>query len=143
VGAGVRLGRDAQLRIARGARVVLGDGCYLGDGCRIEAVSGTVRVGPRALVGPRAFVVGHADVTLGAGCVVGDFAAVGVLGAPGRVGPVTVGDGARLAAHATVVSGDSVAAGGFVAGYAVSPAGAPSSRGGARGTPRAPSADAP
>ena len=40
VGAGVRLGRDAQVRIARGARVELGDGCYLGEGCRVEAVGG-------------------------------------------------------------------------------------------------------
>ena len=87
VGAGVLLGRDAQVRIARGARVELGDGCYLGDGCRVEAVAGTLAIGPRALIGARAFVVSHAGVTLGADCVIGDFAAVGELGAPGACRP--------------------------------------------------------
>ena len=116
-GPGVRLGRDAQVRIARNARVELGDGCYLGDGCRVEAVAGTLRIGPRARVGPRAFVVAHADVSLGEGCVIGDFAAVGVLGAPGRIGPVVVGAAARIAAHATVASGATVPAGGRVASY--------------------------
>jgi UDP-3-O-[3-hydroxymyristoyl] glucosamine N-acyltransferase len=65
VGDGVRLGRDAQVRIARGARVELGDGCYLGEGCRVEAVAGTVRVGPVS-VGERARVAAHATVASGA-----------------------------------------------------------------------------
>ena len=116
-GPGVRLGRDAQVRIARGARVELGEGCYLGDGCRVEAVAGTLRIGARARVGPRAFVIGHADVTLGAGCVIGDFAAVGVLDAPGRIGPVVVGESARIAAHATVGSGATVPAGAVLGSY--------------------------
>ena len=118
VGAGVRLGRDAQVRIARGARVELGDGCYLGDGCRVEAVSGALRVGPRALIGPRAFVVSRAGLTLGAECVISDFAAVGVVDSPGEIGPVSVGERARVAAHATVASGASVAADASVTPYA-------------------------
>ena len=45
VGARVRMGHDAQVRIAPGARVELGDDCSLGDGSRVEAVAGTLRVG--------------------------------------------------------------------------------------------------
>ena len=56
-------------------------------------------------------------MTLGAGCVIGDFAAVGELGGPGRVGPVVVGEGARVTAHATVDSGAVVPAGGKVGSY--------------------------
>jgi acetyltransferase-like isoleucine patch superfamily enzyme len=117
VGSGVRLGRDAQVRIARGARVVLEDGCYLGPGCRVEALEGTVRVGAGALVGARTFVIGHRDVVLGAGCVVGDFAAIGIVPAPGSVGQVTVGERARVGAHATVASGASLPAGAVLGSY--------------------------
>jgi acetyltransferase-like isoleucine patch superfamily enzyme len=42
------------------------------------------------------------------------------VGEPGEVGPVTVGERARIAAHATVASGATVAAGEVVPSYAMS-----------------------
>jgi acetyltransferase-like isoleucine patch superfamily enzyme len=113
----VTLGRDVAIRVAKGAQVVLGDGVHLGAGCRLEAVEGTLRLGARTLVGPRAFVVGLAGMDVGEDCVIGDFAGVGVPGAPGRRGPVAIGARSRIAAHATVDSGATLAPGTILASY--------------------------
>jgi acetyltransferase-like isoleucine patch superfamily enzyme len=113
----VTLGRGVAIRVAEGASVVLGDGVHLGSGCRLEALDGTLRLGARTLVGPRAFVVSLAGMEVGADCTIGGFAGVGVPAAPGRSGPVTIGEGARIAAHATVASGATVAPGAVLASY--------------------------
>jgi acetyltransferase-like isoleucine patch superfamily enzyme len=113
----VTLGRDVEIRVAGGARVVLGDGVHLGAGCRVEALEGTLRIGARTLVGPRAFVVCLAGLEVGEDCVIGPFAGVGVPPAPGSRGPVDIGARSRLAAHATVASGAAVPAGTVLASY--------------------------
>jgi acetyltransferase-like isoleucine patch superfamily enzyme len=113
----VTLGRDVAIRVAKGAQVVLGDGVHLGAGCRLEAVEGRLRLGTRTLVGPRAFVVSLAGMDVGEDCVIGDFAGVGVPGAPGRRGPVAIGARSRIAAHATVDSGATLAPGTILASY--------------------------
>ncbi|MEA2133454.1 MAG: hypothetical protein QOC68_1363 [Solirubrobacteraceae bacterium] len=113
----VTLGRDVAIRVAEGATVVLGDGVRLGAGCRLEALEGTLRIGARTVVGPRAFVVSLAGMEVGEDCTIGDFAAVGVPGAPGRRGPVTIGERSRIAAHATVDSGATLAPGSVLASY--------------------------
>ena len=113
----VTLGRDVAIRIAKGAEVVLGDGVHLGTGCRLEAHAGTLRLGARTVVGPRAFVVSLAGMDVGEDCTIGDFAGVGVPGAPGRRGAVTIGARSRIAAHATVDSGATVAPGSVLASY--------------------------
>ena len=113
----VTLEHDVAIRVANGAQVVLGDGVHLWAGCRLEALEGTLRIGARTIVGPRAFVVSLAGMEVGADCTIGGFAGVGVPAAPGRSGPVTIGEGARIAAHATVASGATVAPGAVLASY--------------------------
>jgi len=104
----VTLGRGAAIRVARDARVVLGDGVHLGPGCRVEALAGTLRLGARTLVGQRAFVIALDGLETGEDCVIGDFAGVGVPPGPGVAGPVRLGARVRIAAHETVASGTSV-----------------------------------
>jgi acetyltransferase-like isoleucine patch superfamily enzyme len=116
-GGGVTLGRGVAIRAAEGAQVVLGDGVHLGSGCRLEALDGTLRLGARTRVGPRAFVVSLAGMEVGEDCTIGGFAGVGVPAAPDRSGPVTIGAGSRIAAHATVASGATVPPGTVLASY--------------------------
>src|SRR3954462_5650127 len=73
----VTLGRDAAIRVAKGADVVLGEEVHLGPGCRLDALAGTLRIGARTLVGPRAFVVCLAGMEVAEDCVIGAFAGVG------------------------------------------------------------------
>jgi acetyltransferase-like isoleucine patch superfamily enzyme len=113
----VTLGRDVAIRVAKGAAVVLGDSVHLGAGCRLEALEGTLRIGARTAVGPRAFLVSLAGMEVGEDCTIGDFAGVGVPGAPGRRGRVTIGERSRIAAHATVDSGATLAPGSVLASY--------------------------
>ena len=113
----VTLGRGVAIRAAGGAQVVLGDGVHLGSGCRLDALDGTLRLGARTLVGPRAFVVSLAGMEVGEDCTIGGFAGVGVPAAPDRSGPVTIGAGARIAAHATVASGATGPPGTVLASY--------------------------
>ena len=116
-----------QVRVTRGARVVLEDGCLLGEGCRIEANGGTVRVGPGAVLGARSVLVAEAGIDVGAGCVVGEWAMIADAEPtfddperptrlqPLRTAPVSLGDGARIGAHAIVQA--AVAADDVVAPY--------------------------
>jgi acetyltransferase-like isoleucine patch superfamily enzyme len=113
----VTLGRGVAIRVAERADVVLGDGVHLGSGCRLEALDGTLRLGSRTLVGPRAFVVSLAGMEVGADCTIGGFAGVGVPAEPGGAGPVTIGEGSRIAAHATVASGGTVPPGTVLGAY--------------------------
>jgi acetyltransferase-like isoleucine patch superfamily enzyme len=116
-----------QVRVARGARVVLEDGARLGEGCRIEANGGTVRVGAGVELGARSVLVAEAGIDLGTGCVVGDWAMIAdaeptfddperpVRVQPLRAAPVRIGDGARIGVHAVVQA--TVAAGEVGAPY--------------------------
>jgi UDP-3-O-[3-hydroxymyristoyl] glucosamine N-acyltransferase len=115
----VGLGRRVRVRVAPGARVVLGEGCFVGDGVRIEAVAGEVRIGARTLIGERAVLVSLAGVTVGEDCVIGDFAAVTPGDPPLRREPVRLGDRVRLGAHAAVEAGASLADGTVVGSYVV------------------------
>jgi acetyltransferase-like isoleucine patch superfamily enzyme len=123
----VSVERGVQVRVARGARVVLEDGCLLGDGSRIEANRGTVRIGPGAQLGARSILVAEAGIDVGAGCVVGEWAMIADAEPtfddperptrlqPLRAASVSIGDGARIGAHAIVRA--AVAAGEVLAPY--------------------------
>jgi acetyltransferase-like isoleucine patch superfamily enzyme len=116
-----------RVRVARGAHVLLEDGCRLGEGCRIEANGGTVRIGPGADLGERSILVAEAGIDVGAGCLVGDWALIADAEPtdddperptrlqPLRAAPVRIGAGARIGVHAVVQA--SVAAGETVAPY--------------------------
>lgn len=94
-----------------------------GEGC---IVSDNVTVGPGVAIG--ACVVLHAGVVLEADCRVGDHA---VLGKPPQLGgastvkpqdegsPLTVGQGVRIGAHATVCCGSKLGPGVTVGDYAL------------------------
>jgi acetyltransferase-like isoleucine patch superfamily enzyme len=124
----VSVERGVRVRVARGAQVVLEDGCRLGEGCRIEANGGTVRIGPGAVLGSRSVLVAEAGIDLGARCLVGDWAMIADAEPtfddperptrlqPLRAAPVRVGDDARIGAHAVVQT--TIAAGEAVAPYA-------------------------
>jgi acetyltransferase-like isoleucine patch superfamily enzyme len=133
-GRDVHVARGARVRIAGGGgRVRLGEGCLLGPGCRVEAAGGTVEIGAGARLGERSVIVAAAAVTVGAGATVGEWAAlsdVEPVGAdvetpvrlqPLQPRPITVGDGARIGAHASLGPGARVAPGAAVGSYAVVP----------------------
>jgi acetyltransferase-like isoleucine patch superfamily enzyme len=121
--------RGVRVRVARGARVVLEDGCRLGEGCRIEARGGTVRIGAGVRLGERSVLVAHGGIDVGPGSVVGDWAVIAdaeptfddaerpTRQQPLHVAPVRIGDGARLGEHASILAGASVAPGEVVAPY--------------------------
>jgi acetyltransferase-like isoleucine patch superfamily enzyme len=125
----VRIERGVRIAVAPGARVVLDDGCVLGEGCRIEAAGGTIRIGPGARIGSRALLVALAGIDVGAGCRVGEWAMIAdheptyedperpTRLQPLRAGPVKLGDGARIGAHAALVAGAVVAPGEAVGSY--------------------------
>jgi len=108
-----------RIDVARGARVILEDGCELVENCRIDAHAGTVRIGPGARIGERAVLVARAGIDVGARCDVGDWAIIADAEptyAP-EATPITVGDGARIGLHAAVVAGATVAPGEVVRPY--------------------------
>lgn len=121
--------RGVRVRVAPGARVRLEDGCLLGAGCRVEANGGMVRVGAGSRLGARSVLVAHAGIDVGAGCVVGEWAMIADAEPtfedperptrlqPLRSAPVRVGDGARLASHAIVQAGATIAPGEVVGPY--------------------------
>jgi acetyltransferase-like isoleucine patch superfamily enzyme len=88
-----------------------------------------VRIGPGARLGARSVLVALAGIDVGAGCVVGEWAMIADAEPtfddperptrlqPLRAAPVRVGDGARLAAHAIVQAGATIAPGDVVAPY--------------------------
>jgi acetyltransferase-like isoleucine patch superfamily enzyme len=111
-------------------RVRLGDGCLLAPGCRIE---GTVSVGAGARVGERSVIVALSEVRIGAGAVIGEWAVLSDVEPASddvevpvrlqtlRPRPITVGDGARIGAHAALEAGARIAPGAVVGSYAVVP----------------------
>jgi acetyltransferase-like isoleucine patch superfamily enzyme len=125
-GRDVSVGRGVRVR----GRVRLGDGCLLAPGCRIE---GTVSVGAGARIGERSVIVALSEVRIGAGAVIGEWAVlsdvepagddveVPVRLQPLRPLPITVGDGARIGAHAALGAGARIAPGAVVGSYAVVP----------------------
>jgi acetyltransferase-like isoleucine patch superfamily enzyme len=125
----VRIERGVRIAVAPGSRVILDDGCLLGEGCRIEAAGGTVRIGPGTQVGSRALLVSLAGIDVGAGCVVGEWAVIADHEPtyedperPTRLQPlhaaaITLGDGARIGAHAALLAGATLAPGAVVGSY--------------------------
>lgn len=136
-GRDVHVARGARVR-ADGGRVRLGDGCLLGPGSRIEAPGGSVEIGAGARIGERSVIVALSAVTVGAGATVGEWAVLSDLEptdadveVPVRLQvldprPITVGDGARIGAHAALGAGAQVAPGEAVGSYAVVPTPPPS-----------------
>jgi len=144
VASGAQVARSARLEASDGGSIVLEEGCVVGDGCRLLARGGAVRIGAGAMLGERCTLVAHAAVTLGEGAVLGDGAmaidfdhetidverpvrlqgieaAPVTIGARAQLGPgasvlrgVTVGESARIGAHAVV--GNDVPPGVTVAG---------------------------
>ena len=127
------VGRGARVRVDRGGRVRIGDGCVLGPGCRIEAPGGTVTIGAGARLGARSVVVALAAVTVGAGAVVGEWAVLSDAEPDGAdverpvrlqalaPRPIAIGEGARVGAHAALGPGARIAPGAVVGSYAVVP----------------------
>jgi carbonic anhydrase/acetyltransferase-like protein (isoleucine patch superfamily) len=115
----VDVGRGVRISVARGASVVLDDGCVLGAGSRIEANGGTIRIGRGARLGERSILVAAAGIEIGAGADVGDWAVIADAEPAFADGPapVRVGDGARIGLHASVLAGAAIAAGEEVAPY--------------------------
>ena len=128
-----------RVRVARGAHVVLEDGCRLGEGCRIEADGGVVRIGPGARLGARSVLAAQAGIDVGADAVIGDWAMIADAEPtyddperptrlqPVRTAPVRVGDGALIGTHAALLAGAAIGAGEVVAPYETRGAGAASS----------------
>jgi acetyltransferase-like isoleucine patch superfamily enzyme len=124
-----RIERGVRVSIAPGARVVLEDGCVLGDGCRIEAAGGLIHIGADARIGSRALLVALAGIEIGAGCAIGEWTLIADHEptyedpeSPTRLQPlhtarVTVGEGARIGAHASLLAGAAVAPGEVVGSY--------------------------
>jgi acetyltransferase-like isoleucine patch superfamily enzyme len=117
--------------VAAGAELVLGEGCVLGPGARVLVRAGRVELGPGVVLGERATIVAHAGVHIGAGAVLEDGALV-VDFDPGfadpetpvrlqalRLGPVHIGDGARIGLRACVLRGARIGAGAVVGPHAV------------------------
>jgi acetyltransferase-like isoleucine patch superfamily enzyme len=156
-----RLGKGVRFDVARGARVVLGDGCRVGAGTRFHVAAGAVRVGPGASLGERCVISVHDRVVIGEHAVLGDEVvlidfdhAIGDVERPVRLqGLVTapiaigaravlddavmvlrgceVGRGAHVEARGVVTT--DVAPGGRAEGVPVSPRGAPAPRPRGRG----------
>lgn len=126
-----RLGRGVRLRVAPGARLVLGDDCVLGDGCRIHVCGGEVRVGARATLGDRCTLVAHAGIVVGVGAVLGDRVTIidfdhGIedVEEPIRLQPIAaaaveVGDHARVGHGASLLRGATVPPHAAVGAHAV------------------------
>ena len=114
------MGRGVRITVARGARVIVEDGCRLGERCRIEAGGGTVRIGPGARIGERAILVAAAGIEIGARADVGDWAVIADAEPTWaeRPVPIRVGDGARIGLHAAILAGAEIARGEVVAPYA-------------------------
>ena len=114
-----RIARGVRIDVARGACVILEDGCELAERCRIQAHAGTVRIGPGARIGERAVLVARAGIDVGARCDVGDWAVIADAEpafAP-EAAPIILGDGARIGLHAAIVAGATVAPGEVVEPY--------------------------
>lgn len=151
LGRDVAIGRGARLDAAPGARIVVADGARIGARSRVEARAGEIVIGAGARLGEACVLVALGRIEVGAGAHLGEGAVLldaapeasdaerpvreqGVRTAPVRVGDravlgpgacvlagVSVGEGARVIAHA-VVEHD-VAAGAVVesAGAAAQP----------------------
>jgi acetyltransferase-like isoleucine patch superfamily enzyme len=129
VGTRARVGRNCRLIIARGATLVLGDGCTIDDGTTVAVYgSGRVVLGAGSFVGHHCTIAAHESVEVGAGAFLAELVSVRdhdhVVGAPpssGRVdvAPVSIGADAWLGAKVTVVRGSSIGAGTVVGANAV------------------------
>jgi acetyltransferase-like isoleucine patch superfamily enzyme len=112
--------------VARGARVVLGDGCRVGARTRFHVAAGEVRVGPGASLGERCVISAHERVTIGERAVLGDEVVlidfdhtIGDVERPVRLqglatGPITIGADAVLDDAVTVLRGREVGRGAHV-----------------------------
>lgn len=126
-----RLGRGVRLRVARGARIVLEDGCVIGSGSALLARGGVLRVGVGATLGERCTLVGHAGIDIGERAVLGDRVAMTdfepgiedperpIRLQPIAATPVSVGARARIGHGATLGRGAVIAPDGIVGAHAV------------------------
>ena len=132
IGAGVHMEHGARIAVDDASAVRLCDGCFLAAGSRIHAVGGgEVVVGKRAMLGERSVVVALEGVTIGPRTILGDWALVSdaepgfadselpVREQPLERAPVHIGEGARIGAHAAVLSGVNLQPWAVVASYAV------------------------
>ena len=112
--------RGVRVDVARGARLVLGDGVTVGRGTRLTVHGGTLRIGDGAHIGERCAIVVHQRVDIAPGARVEDWASItdfepvyddperpirlqGVRARPVRVGErAIVAHAANLTAGATV-----------------------------------------
>jgi acetyltransferase-like isoleucine patch superfamily enzyme len=128
---GVAVARDVRVEVARGASLVVGEGCSLGPGVRILVRGGTLRLGSAVRLEDGCRLVCQAGIDVGDGAVLGPQSAVmdaepstGDVQLPVRVqgvaaAPVTIGAGAVLGPGAVVLAGARVAPGAVLAARTV------------------------
>jgi carbonic anhydrase/acetyltransferase-like protein (isoleucine patch superfamily) len=128
----VVVGRGVVFDVARGGRVVLGEGAILSDGCRFHVAEGAVvTVGAGTWLGDRCVLTAQRSVAIGARCILGDEVVlvdaapvVADVERPVReqglaAAPVVVGDDVRIGPSAALMAGATVPAGTTVAAHAV------------------------
>lgn len=126
------VGRRVRFDVARGGRMVLGEGVRFGPGCRFHVGPGAVvRIGAGTVLGDRCVITAHEAVEIGERARLGDEVVlidfdhdVADVERPVRLqgllsAPVRVGAGAVLGAAVSVLRGVSVGAGAVVEPRAV------------------------
>ena len=125
-----RIGAGAFLAATRGGRVELGRGTTVARGATLQAERGTLRIGERCHVGIGAIITAKAAVTIGNDTLIAEYVTIrdqdhdhtqpGPIAADGFLtAPVVIGDGAWIAAKATVLRGVTIGEGAIVAAGAV------------------------
>lgn len=125
------LGPGVRFDVARGARVIVGDGVSLGEGCRLHVHAGAVTIGEGAVLGEHCAIVARTSVMIGERCLLGDGVAIidtdhrfDDVEAPVRLqemvsGPVQIDAGAVLGPRAAILRGVRVGAGARVGAQSV------------------------
>ncbi len=68
------LGRELELRVARGARVEFGRFVWVGDGTKIRCHEGSVEIGAKTVMGQECTISAYQRVRIGEQCVIADRA---------------------------------------------------------------------
>jgi acetyltransferase-like isoleucine patch superfamily enzyme len=119
-GPGVTVGRGVVWEVARGARLVLEDGCAIGEGTRFHVTGGVLRLGPGTVLGDRCVFRIAAGADLGAGCRLADEAVLLDSGSlAGAVAPIVLGERVRVGSRTVVHGGSRIGDGAQVAAWLV------------------------
>lgn len=125
------LGRGVRFEVARGARVIVGDGARIGDRCRVHVHGGTVTIAGGAVLGDGCVIAARSGVQIGERCLLGEEVAIidfdhlmDDVEAPIRLQglvstPVQIDAGAVLGVRTAVLRGVHVGAGALVGAHSV------------------------